>query len=142
VQEYADVTLIFGPAGPEDLKEKVERWASNEEKTTDEFWYELLIGALEKSGESSIDEIFSSILETSVRVQKVFLTYEARLNDEGDLVKYAALMLYPERFTDIDGAALEITVAAEHVTAAASVISRILKTEWVQVDTVRRDEMG
>ncbi len=144
-QKYKDITFIFGPAGPQDLKDKIAAWVKEGEKSEAEVYAEYLEYLLTKkmeNGKHLIDDVFSEILRKEVKVNKYFFTDFMQWDKEtGEMKKSPMFNVHPDEMTDIEGRPLDKVITNDMVDVAASMFGYILKTDWVRTYMVLKEEL-
>jgi hypothetical protein len=143
-QKYKDITFIFGPAGPQDLKDKIAGWARESQKTEVEVYAEYLEYLLTKAVENDkhlMDDVFSQVLREDIKVNNYFITEFMQPDKEtGEMTKSPMVIVYPDQMSDIDGNPLDKVITKDMVDVAGSMFGYILKTNWVRTYMVLREE--
>ena len=99
------------------------------------------------------DKLFSSILDQSVKINRVFPTYQFWIRRQDRFEKFylspddhtaeiPAIMIFPPEFTDESGLELIIPVEMKDVKLVRAIIGKSLKLDWVQVKSVFVDEVN
>jgi hypothetical protein len=131
-----DIMIILGPPGPEEQKQRLEEWAANSGKPRDEVWVEYVHDVLQiliqrdpPESPSELDKMLSSLVGTSVRVSKPFLTYMIRGG-----IRCPGIILYPTRITSETGEPLSVDFSNPELRdALGAMFAYVLRTEWVHV---------
>jgi len=130
------LAIVIGPAGPADLKLKVEQWAANSNKSSDDIWIELVSEQMEQmtnrgldSEPSSIDELFSNLLNQNVKVGNPFQSFSSR---GGQMVP--SFVFSANSIVGSSGRSIEIEEFTQEVRdAIGNALGYILKSEWVHI---------
>ena len=131
-----DVTVIFGPPGPIDVQQRIEKRHEETGTSKHKLWVELVHlilrdlntrPSMEES--SAIDELFSDFMKRSVTVHDLFLTFMFMGG-----IQYPAFRFYPDKIADGTGWPVEFDWSNLDVQQAVNRLFGILiKSEWVRL---------
>ena len=152
-QKYRDVTFVCGPPSG-DRYEMLKCTALENDVSFSSVYQEYMDRIFEALDEECFfDKIFSSILDQTVKVNRVFPTYQFwsrrqdrfkkfYLSPDDQTAEIPAIMIFPPEFTDELGSEFSIPVEMKDVTIVSAIIGESLKLDWVQVKGVFVDEVN
>ena len=151
-QKYSDVTFVCGPPSGDRYEMLKNTALENNESFSSVYreYMERIFEALDE--ECFFDKIFSSILDETVKINRVFQTYQFWIRRQDRFEKFylspndqtaeiPAIMIFPPEFTDELGSELSIPVEMKDVDVVSAIIGKSLKLDWVQVKAVLVDRI-
>jgi hypothetical protein len=136
MERVSDITIVVGPPGPEDERQKFEGWSKTSGKPKEEIWLEYVHDVIraftnrqQPGSPSKLDEFLSHAFGIQVRVDEPFLTY---MMTQGS-VRNPAVILYTNRITGPNTTTLTVDWSASSLRdSIGSMFGLLLKAEWVR----------
>lgn len=130
-----DITILIGPPGPDEEKQKFQMWSARSGKSSDEIWVEFvheLLGDMARRESpdqpSQLDELFSRVFGKPIRVDDPFMTY--MLQGQG---KTPGVIIQSEKITSLSEDPVPVDLSDSNGREAlGSVFGYLLKAEWVR----------
>lgn len=135
MRQVKDITILIGPPGPDEEKQKFQMWSARSGKSADEIWVEFVHEFLREMARrespdqpSQFDELFSRVFGKPIRVDDPYLTYmrQGQGKTPGVIIQSAKITLLSEDSFPVD---LSDAKARE---ALGSIFGYLLKAEWVR----------
>ncbi len=135
VRPVKDITILIGPPGPAEEKQKFQMWSARSGKSADEIWVEFvheLLGNMARRESpdqpSQFDELFSRVFGKPIRVDAPFMTYMSQ--GQG---KTPGIIIQSAKITSLSEGPSPVDLAdAKAREALGSVFGYLLKAEWVR----------